>query len=191
MPDTRRASPLSAIRTAYNGIHFRSRAEARWAAFFDLAGWEWEYEPVDLDGYIPDFILRWYAPLLVEVKGGAIDLVELERHTEKIEGSGWDGEALILAATPERGGALGLLAERIDILGPTAPKDAHWDWSWGSAIPFRCLLCDQPSIHHDYQSYRCRRCGGYEGDGHLGDWSPSRDWSDACNTTQWLPQVSR
>ena len=43
------------IPTMYDGYRFRSRLEARWAAFFDLAGWEWKYEPIDLDGWIPDF----------------------------------------------------------------------------------------------------------------------------------------
>ncbi len=31
--------------------------EARWAAFFDVVNWDWEYEPVDLNGWIPDFRL--------------------------------------------------------------------------------------------------------------------------------------
>lgn len=48
---------MSAIKTKYAGVWFRSRLEARWAAFFDLLGWNWEYEPIDLDGWIPDFVL--------------------------------------------------------------------------------------------------------------------------------------
>lgn len=39
------------------GIQFRSRLEARWAYIFDSMGWIWEYEPIDLNGYIPDFIV--------------------------------------------------------------------------------------------------------------------------------------
>jgi hypothetical protein len=46
---------LTAIPTRYGGVQFRSRLEARWAAFFDLAGWRWQYEPIDLAGWIPDF----------------------------------------------------------------------------------------------------------------------------------------
>lgn len=46
-----------AIPTKYKGIQFRSRLEARWACFFDLIQWDWEYEPVDLDGWIPDFVI--------------------------------------------------------------------------------------------------------------------------------------
>lgn len=59
---------MQAIPTTYAGVRFRSRLEARWAAFFDLVGWEWEYEPLDLNGYIPDFVLAFAKPLLVEVK---------------------------------------------------------------------------------------------------------------------------
>ena len=43
--------------TAYAGANFRSRLEARWAAFFDLAGWRWEYEPPEEIGWVPDFLL--------------------------------------------------------------------------------------------------------------------------------------
>ena len=62
---------FAAIPTMYNGVQFRSRLEARWAAFFDLCGWQWEYEPFDLDGWIPDFVAQSHPltrPLLVEVK---------------------------------------------------------------------------------------------------------------------------
>ena len=46
---------IKAHPTFYKDVLFRSRLEARWAAFFDLAGWEWEYEPIDLEGWSPDF----------------------------------------------------------------------------------------------------------------------------------------
>jgi hypothetical protein len=48
---------IKAHPTTYAGVRFRSRLEARWAAFFDLAGWRWEYEPIDLDGWSPDFLV--------------------------------------------------------------------------------------------------------------------------------------
>lgn len=48
---------IKAKPTLYKGIEFRSRLEARWAAFFDLLGWKWEYEPCDFDGWYPDFVL--------------------------------------------------------------------------------------------------------------------------------------
>lgn len=53
---------MKAIPTSYRGTNFRSRIEARWAVFFDLVEWPWEYEPIDLEGYIPDFILTFDRP---------------------------------------------------------------------------------------------------------------------------------
>ena len=44
--------------TKYNDILFRSRLEAKWACFFDLVGWEWQYEPSEINGYNPDFIIK-------------------------------------------------------------------------------------------------------------------------------------
>lgn len=41
--------------TFYNNIQFRSRLESRWAAFFDLIGWKYSYEPLDLERWTPDF----------------------------------------------------------------------------------------------------------------------------------------
>ena len=46
---------LRAHETLYRGVRFRSRLEARWAAFFDLVEWNWKYEPIDLEGWTPDF----------------------------------------------------------------------------------------------------------------------------------------
>lgn len=59
---------MKAIPTTYNGQRFRSRLEARWAAFFDLAEVSWVYEPVDLAGWAPDFLLNLSVPVYAEVK---------------------------------------------------------------------------------------------------------------------------
>lgn len=65
---------IKAIQTTYAGVNFRSRLEARWAAFFDLANLKWEYEPFDLEGWAPDFLLRTsVCNVLCEVK--PVDLV--------------------------------------------------------------------------------------------------------------------
>jgi hypothetical protein len=55
------------IQTTYRSTRFRSRLEARWAAFFDLVDWDWTYEPFDTAGWIPDFLIAGDRPLLVEV----------------------------------------------------------------------------------------------------------------------------
>jgi hypothetical protein len=101
----------AAIPTRYAGVQFRSRLEARWAAFFDLVGWCWEYEPIELDGYIPDFILKFSIPLLVEVKpivrwpcnvpdclcAGDISRGTFDAAIQKIVDA-WDGSWVLLGA---------------------------------------------------------------------------------------------
>lgn len=39
----------------YNGLVFKTRLEAKWAAFFDLAGWTWWANPAPLGDWQPDF----------------------------------------------------------------------------------------------------------------------------------------
>lgn len=61
------------IETLYNGYRLRSRAEARWAVFFDTCGIKYVYEPEGYmlsDGtkYLPDFYLP-ESDSFFEVKG--------------------------------------------------------------------------------------------------------------------------
>lgn len=83
--------------TVYNGINFRSRAEARWAAFFDELGIPWDYELLELSRYIPDFTL-FGGLVLCEVKGGELCSVP-EVHVEKIWRSGWSGPWIIVGGS--------------------------------------------------------------------------------------------
>ena len=57
---------IEAVRFQYAGVSFRSSLEATWAAFFDLAGMPWEYEPIQVPGWVPDF--RLFGRFLCEVK---------------------------------------------------------------------------------------------------------------------------
>lgn len=80
---------IKAHPTRYKEIEFRSRLEATWAAFFDITGWRWKYEPIDLEGWTPDFEIehpRLYPKkIFVEVKPtweqarGAIEKIERTR----------------------------------------------------------------------------------------------------------------
>ncbi len=97
---------FAAIPTMYKGVQFRSRLEARWAAFFDLARTPWLYEPLDLEGYIPDFVIKWLGvDLLVEVKPAMV-LGELQPAADKLDRTSWAGPAWVVGAR------LGLLMER-------------------------------------------------------------------------------
>ena len=91
---------MSGIQTkGPRGVLFRSRIEAQWAYVFDILGFEWEYEPFDLMGYIPDFVLKYKGvPVLIEIKGD-VDIWNTAPHKEKIDTSGWDGKHAILGST--------------------------------------------------------------------------------------------
>lgn len=39
----------------YSGLEFKTRLEAQWAAFFDLAGWSWWVNPAPVADWKPDF----------------------------------------------------------------------------------------------------------------------------------------
>lgn len=74
---------ITAIPTTYRGIEFRSRLEAKWAIMFDLLDWEWEYEPIDLDGYIPDFHINFDRQnFFIEIKP-AMRIEELQPAMDK------------------------------------------------------------------------------------------------------------
>jgi len=71
---------LKAIQTKYDGYHFRSRLEARWAVFFNAAGIKYEYEKegfkLPAGSYLPDFWLP-ELNLWLEVKGSEPMMDEL------------------------------------------------------------------------------------------------------------------
>lgn len=96
--EPKRIDSFRAIATAYRQFEFRSRLEAKWAAFFDLCGWSWSYEPIDLCGWIPDFVIgEW--PTLVEIK----PFFKYDDWTEakhKIIKSGCRQSVILLGADP-------------------------------------------------------------------------------------------
>lgn len=96
--------------TTYRETRFRSRLEARWAAFFDELGWAWWYEPWFGDHYLPDFVVGVdeTRPLLVEVKP-AHSSSELLPHAAKVINGvhrHWPHEVIMVGVEP----AVALLA---------------------------------------------------------------------------------
>lgn len=190
---TTQTTPTYGIPTTYNGIRFRSRLEARWAITFDRLQWPWAYEPIDCDGWIPDFIIRWHKPLAVEIKP-AFTLDEMQPHTNRIDKSSWEHEAIIL-------GAVAYL--NVDNLMTTEPiiglhRDHAWITTreqkpaWAPAATTWCRGCASPAIYNTIYSYECRRCGAHDGDNHLNGTRTVVDaitdyWTAAGNTTQWNP----
>jgi hypothetical protein len=71
--ERQRGPAMTIVPTHYNGYHFRSRLEARWAVFFDALGIAYEYEKEgydlgDVGRYLPDFWLP-QQQVWVEIKG--------------------------------------------------------------------------------------------------------------------------
>ena len=174
---------MNAIPTIYRGVYFRSRLEAKWAAMFDLAGWRWCYEPIDLNGYIPDFSLQGVPdPILVDVKPyfnetalrlRAEELGPILRgRTEEILFLGAD---LIVAV--EGNLCLGLVTERagggmgVDGLEPAAP--------------IVCVDCGSIGFCNAIHSYHSRICG-HNGQQQL--WDVDSAWKSATNTVRWRPR---
>lgn len=177
---------MSGIATVYNGIRFRSRLEATWAAFFDRLGWSWEYEPVDLNGYIPDFVLPWNKPLLIEVKP-EFYYDDLIRHGEKIYASGWNHESVVVGVSPfvyMDSLCLGALFGGDEDVDPDGPGE----YQDGAAFS-ECIHCKKITVCSYSQSYHCRICGVNEGCGpaHV-DKKVMREFAIAKNLTQWIGQ---
>lgn len=175
---------MAGIPTWYGGIEFRSRLEARWAAFFDLLGWRWEYEPFDLDGYIPDFLLPDFkTKVIVEVKPAISDAAK-----KKIERSGWEHEAVVVGNAPSLnayggGWALGELGRIGGCIRDTPI------WAWRDAL----LSCGSDEAQCFYRfgltaidDTNCRRCHA-DGTGTPTTADVEMLWREACNATKWAP----
>ena len=169
-----------AIPTKYAGRQFRSRLEARWATFFDLVGWRYEYEPFDLRGWIPDFaLIGKQQTTLVEVKPVA-DFNEdvcrraREKATRAVLASGHKNEILVLGyAWPMNSmGELGL-----GWLCEWCERDPVWD-----VAAFHDL--GGLGFCHNSFSYRNRITGEYNGAGGAAP-PPLEQWAEAGNLTQW------
>lgn len=186
--------------TVYAGVNFRSRLEAKWAAFFDAVGWTWEYEPAtEFRGWMPDFrLLGAKRDTFCEVKPIESADEDLWVATAtKIMASGIleaHREPLILGAWPF-GDQLGRILQVWDGVSPTIKTrdsvladwlPAHFGcWEDGNG---RLGFCAGES-----GDYTDRIYGGHDG-GRYGALCHGRiepmvraAWAAAGNATQWRP----
>ena len=94
---------IEAIDTKFRGYRFRSRLEARWAAYFDALNMPWEYEPEGFqfdDGtrYLPDFWLP-QVNMWAEVKPKPLTDDEKRKCKALADGTGFP--CLMLVGTPD------------------------------------------------------------------------------------------
>lgn len=148
----------AAIPTVYGGIQFRSRLEARYACLFDKYGIPFEYEPLDLKNYIPDFLIELPngTVLLWECKP-AVKVTEFRRPARRIAKSGWTGPAIVA------GSGLALFGGRPDLM-------LHATEAAGSSGFFRAGNGKWPGYWGPYP---------FEGVFSV--------WREAGNEVQWLP----
>jgi hypothetical protein len=170
---------IHAIETVYEGYRFRSRLEAKWACVFDVLGWEWQYEPIDLKGYIPDFVLDFYKPILVEVKP-VLTRDDFDQYYPKLLRSGWDGEILLVGAK---------LFNTDEGCGYQSIGMLHDGNCWSSASFHYCTNCQSYSFHHGLMVWSCRKSGCYEGEHFLGipeEGYLDHVWAYASNLTKYI-----
>lgn len=164
-------NPRIGIPTMYRGVRMRSRTEARWAAMFDRLGWRWSYEPFDLNGYIPDFVITLgTGDLICEVKASDEDFAEAEL---KLDCSSWEGNALIVGHDMDR-----------FVVGRLRQFDGVQQ-AWGTARFFWCISCQRHSILQEEGSWKCPQCGDGYGNEHVGEFDANELWIASSNAVQW------
>lgn len=192
--------------TIYRGVQYRSRLEARWAAFFDLAGWTHEYEPLDLGSWSPDFLLKGhYYPILCEVKPiSDIDANVCTKMADAATKASFRGELLLLGISPFTAknswdGWLGWLDDGLDPwfditdgyepVGASNNAYGEFRPCWGVMAPG-----DRLDFCHSTNAFCGRITGAWSGDHYTADPKSTpapRLWSEACNIVQWKSPVSR
>lgn len=181
---------VPSIPTTYKNAHFRSRLEAKWAAFFDLLGWKWQYEPVDLNGYIPDFVLEGVKSVLVEVKP-AMSITELEPFVERMDKLEWNKEILLLGTRPFESTEFNVAG--LGMIGYRDPETGKRWWS-------NTALINEPNgVRWDFCSdlgdFTGRMFGAYDGNP---VWMTEDSeqttiteiaalWAQASNAVRWMP----
>jgi hypothetical protein len=192
---------MSAIPTTHAGWNFRSRLEAKWAHLFTLLGWRWQYEPIDLDGYIPDFVISGKSKrLLVEVKP-FIDLDEKDCPATtcgscpgciqaKIDGSGWKGDAIIVGTSPVMEPFTDCTyGPRFGWHGQQFAEDDKCSLSWDRRGEWSfCDRCSQYTVVNRLMRWECSLCGWGIGKAGCADLMLLTYWSRAHNATQWRRQ---
>lgn len=176
------------IPTIHQFRRYRSLLEAKWASFFRSLGWQAEYEPFELDGYIPDFLLYGKPrPVLVEIKPVTDRPIDVAAEMSRAAADR-DEDLLILGVSP-------LVVPRFT----SAALDYQLGWigerhngliTWGDALmgvwrgePQVVGFCHADGDWRDRITGRHDRCIGGLGEpvdiGAL--------WAKAANEVQWQP----
>lgn len=184
------------IPTKYGFINFRSRLEARWAAFFDILGWSWTYEPFDLPGWIPDFVIVGaHGSVLVEVKPCSTSTqMRAELNAVRASLSPGSPPAMVVGVSPfvlPEGGGVAEVVLGLGSRSGWGSNDDCEEWTEGFVLgrwkdektnELQFGIADQFSCYSDklgvgYDGGRIRHAPFVE------EVLPL--WAAACNLTQW------
>lgn len=180
---------MKGIPTVYAGVQFRSRLEARFAAWFDLLEWPWDYEPFDYDGWIPDFrtgnVLWEVKPHPGEFARAIEKVQQADPSLPVIVSCGWENEAfgvhaLVYDNHPETdASATASLCVQCQRWFPCAP----WiKGSWDSS----CQICGSAGagVRHVTDPEHVRRGCVFKRSGKRMP-PPFSLWRAAGNPVQW------
>lgn len=175
---------LAARRTIYKGIGMRSRTEARFAAWLDRNGFDWQYEPHVFgnqeDDYLPDFAIRGFPALpghdilfpqttsiYVEIKGPKPDPPALQSLMEQMEVI-WSTEpcAYLVICGPwavETGPALYRFPLGLGVGGRFGDEVRSYKTrlGWTRGVFSSCGFCERVSLYRDdgTVAWACSYCG--------------------------------
>lgn len=111
----------------YKGLIFGTRLLAEWAAFFDLAGWEWSANPAPIGNWRPDFKASF--PCRHSECGGEHTLLISVLPVEDI--SGVSGHPALTHRYIVKDRNESFLADAGALFG-SSPATSQWEMSHGS-----------------------------------------------------------
>lgn len=112
------------IKVTYHDIVMQF-TECKYFAFFELLGWDFQFQPHEMEWYLPDFLLRFNDhPHYVEVKGGAGTLNNLKQESQKLftNSNGFAGGKTLVGTRPDI------------VLGDPLPLPDGWHDIWHQAV---------------------------------------------------------
>lgn len=167
------------------GISFRSSAEAKYAELFTFLNWKWDYEPMDLGSYIPDFLVQLGDHIYpFEIKGADSTTYKLKKDAIKGLHSGLDCSYFIL---PAGFGSISSKEDCFALYYEYDPETKQFKDYTQSCYIIHCPGCCKEVWDYSLsaRSNNCLKCGAK-----ITDFDCSlihKIWTLINNSYQWTP----
>ena len=112
------------IRVIYDGCEMQF-TECKYVAFCKLLRWDYQFQPHEMNWYLPDLLVRYDGLLhYIDVKGGAANRAQLERESQKLftNSQGYEGRKTLVGTDPTI------------YLGDPLPLPDAWRELWNEAV---------------------------------------------------------